>query len=118
MDLNALIKIISLLKDLDKEKSPEKELFPVNNDKIEKLGTQICILQRGWVFVGNMTKVGNDCYLDNASVIRTWGTTKGLGEIAENGPIEDKTTLDPCPQVKFHYATLVAAIKCREGKWK
>lgn len=79
----------------------------------EILGKHICILQRGWVFIGELSKVGNDCFIDNASVIRSWGTTKGLGEIAENGPIKDKTLLDPCPQVRFHYVTLVASIKCK-----
>ncbi len=43
------------------------------------------VLQRGWVMVGEFSKVGSDCSLTNAAVIRYWGTTKGLGEIAENG---------------------------------
>lgn len=104
---NKMKELLNLLQVLE---SPKKS-------KEENLGKHICILQRGWVFIGELSKIGNDCYLDNASVIRSWGTTKGLGEIAENGPIKDKTILDACPQVRFHYATLVASIKCNNKNW-
>lgn len=110
MNLENIKSLIELVEKLDLSKKP-------NKTKEEKLGKYICILQRGWVFVGIFSKIGNDCYLDNASVVRIWGTTKGLGEIAENGPIKDKTILDPCPQVRFHYGTLVACIKCNESNW-
>ena len=32
----------------------------------EILGKHICILQRGWVFIGELSKIGKDCFLDNA----------------------------------------------------
>jgi len=110
MNLENIKSLIELVGKLDLGDKPKKS-------KEENLGKHICILQRGWVFVGDFSKIGNDCYLDNASVIRSWGTTKGLGEIAENGPIKDKTVLDSCPQVRFHYGTLVACIKCNDKKW-
>lgn len=79
--------------------------------------TKIVILQRGWVMVGRLERNGPDCKLHNASVIRQWGTTKGLGEIAVNGPTSS-TKLDKCGGlVDFHYLTIVAAISCDEGKW-
>lgn len=62
---------------------------------------RIVVLQRGWVAVGRLFKHGNNCILENASVIRRWGTTKGLGEIALNGPTE-KTVLDKCSNLRFH----------------
>ena len=78
---------------------------------------KIVILQRGWVMVGRFERCGNDCRLSNASVIRAWGTTKGLGEIAKNGPT-DKTTLDKCyGLVEFDYLTVVAMVSCEEKKW-
>lgn len=80
-------------------------------------GTQIVILQRGWVFVGEMTRVGNECELRNAACVRSWGTSKGLGEIAKNGPTEN-TKLDPCPTVRFHYLTMVGQIECEASKWE
>ena len=80
--------------------------------------TKIVILQRGWVMVGQLVRNGSECKLYNASVIRTWGTTKGLGEIALNGPIKDKTVLDKCGGVvEFDYLTVVAALSVEESKW-
>ena len=79
-------------------------------------GKQIVILQRGWIFVGDMTRQGNECVLENAATIRSWGTTKGLGELAENGP-QPNTKLDKCPTVRFHYLTMVGQIECKEEKW-
>ena len=78
---------------------------------------KICILQRGWVMVGNFQREGNDCTLTNASVIRVWGTTKGLGEIALNGP-NSSTKLDFCGTVRFDYLTTIAVLDCAEENWK
>lgn len=80
--------------------------------------TKIVILQRGWVMVGRFFRTGNDCKLSNASVIRAWGTTKGLGEIAMNGPTSN-TKLDKCGGiVEFDYLTVVAMIAVEESKWQ
>ena len=79
---------------------------------------KIVILQRGWIMVGKFERVGSDCQLHNASVIRTWGTTKGLGELANEG-IRSGTKLDPCyGVVQFDYLTVVATIDCRRDKWQ
>lgn len=78
---------------------------------------KIIVLQRGWVMVGRLERSGSDCKLHSASVIRNWGTTKGLGEIAMNGPTKD-TKLDKCVGlVDFDYLTVVASISCEESKW-
>lgn len=80
---------------------------------------KIVILQRGWVMVGTFSKDGSECQLSNAAVIRSWGTTKGLGELAKNGPIADKTVLDKCyGVVEFDWLTIVAAISCEKKAWK
>lgn len=78
---------------------------------------QIVILNRGWVVVGDYSEKGDDCFLTNASVIRTWGTTKGLGELAENGPLTN-TKLDPCPMLTFNKLTVVARMNVNESNWK
>ncbi len=79
---------------------------------------KIVILQRGWVMAGYYKREGDNCSLTNAVVLRKWGTTKGLGEIAKNGP-NSETTLDPTNGlVEFHRLTEVATISCNEGKWK
>lgn len=78
---------------------------------------KIVILQRGWAMVGRFERFENDCKLHDASVIRIWGTTKGLGEIAKDGPTSS-TKLDPCNGlVEFDYLTVVAMISCNEDKW-
>jgi hypothetical protein len=86
-----------------------EEYRKVNNEAAIK----ICILQRGWVLVGRFSQNGNDCTLENASVIRRWGTTKGLGEIALAGPT-DETILDPCGTARFNYLTTIAILDCEE----
>jgi hypothetical protein len=95
-----------------------KNIFGVTETpEIEQGGDiRIVILQRGWVMVGRYYKKGSDCSLKNAYVIRNWGSTKGLGEIAENGPT-DKTVLDSTPEVNFHELTVIASLKCKESKW-
>lgn len=78
---------------------------------------KIVILQRGWVMVGKYYQNGTQCKLLSGSVIRSWGTTKGLGEIAKNGPT-DNTKLDPIPETKFHELTIVATVSCNKEKWE
>lgn len=78
---------------------------------------QIVILNRGWVAIGNYSEKGDECTLTDASIIRTWGTTKGLGELAENGP-QTNTKLDSCPNVHFHKMTMVARMDVVESRWQ
>lgn len=79
---------------------------------------KIIVLQRGWVMIGRLERDGSECKLHNAKVIRNWGTTKGLGEIALGGPTSS-TKLDPCGGVvEFDYLTVVCAISCDESKWQ
>jgi len=77
--------------------------------------TKIVILQRGWVMVGIFSKKDQNCKLENASVIRSWGTSKGIGELV-NGTLPD-TKLDPCGTVEFHELTIIAMINCDGAKW-
>jgi hypothetical protein len=97
-----------------------RKYVPADTVKIKEFNgtTKIVILQRGWVMVGKFERKGSDCKLHNASVIRSWGTTKGLGEIAANGPTS-KTILDKTyGVVEFDYLTVVAALSVEESKWK
>lgn len=84
--------------------------------KKEKADIRIAILQRGWVMVGRFAQDGDRCFLRGASVVRRWGTTRGLGELAANGPLAE-TKLDACGEVQFHELTAVALIRCAEDKW-
>ena len=98
------------------------EVEYVRADSVKKIPQEgdikIVILQRGWNMIGRFKRKGNDCKLFDASVIRCWGTTKGLGQIAEGGPTK-KTILDKCYGiVEFDYLTVVASISVDESKWK
>jgi hypothetical protein len=76
----------------------------------------IAILQRGWVFVGMLSRNGSALKLENARNVRRWGTTRGLGELAAEGP-KPNTVLDPAGAVEFHELTVVALLNCEESKW-
>lgn len=85
-------------------------------DEQSKSPVKIVILQRGWIAVGRHSQNGSECILDNAAIIRRWGTTKGLGEIAKNGPTAS-TVLDTAPRITYHELTAVATIDCEEPAW-
>ncbi len=78
---------------------------------------RILVLQRGWVAVGNYSADGDDVTLQNAKIVRRWGTTKGLGEIAAKGPTRE-TVLDDVGQVQVHRLGVVLAITCEPTAWK
>ena len=74
---------------------------------------QIVICQRGFVFAGDVRKSGADLVIENAVNIRKWGTTKGLGELAEEGTLPDTKT-DEAGTVRVHELAVVARLDCRE----
>ena len=77
---------------------------------------KIVILQRGWIYIGRFSRSGNDCKLENAYNIRTWGTTKGLAELV-NGSTS-LTKLDKCEGVvEFDWLTVVHTITVNKEKW-
>lgn len=84
---------------------------------MEEKNIRIIILKNGWVMVGEFNNYPKFCYLKNASVIRVWGTTKGLGEIALDGPTPS-TKLDKVGFVEFHYKNAIAIIRCDASKWE
>lgn len=78
---------------------------------------QIVILQRGWVAIGDYSvQKDGECLLQDAAIIRVWGTTKGLGEIAEAGPTST-TKLDRSPDIRFHPMTVIARLDVNESAW-
>ena len=78
---------------------------------------KIVVLQRGHVVVGRLSHKDETCKLEGASVIRKWGTTNGLGEIAFDGPTSD-TVLDKCPDITFHILTSILVMDCMEESWE
>ena|ERR1700722_5533908 len=89
---------------------PKSDAEPVNSD------IKIVILQRSWVMIGRWSQKGDVITLRDAYVIRTWGTSKGLGELALEGK-KTNTKLDKAGIVRFNKLTVVAAIDCLPSLW-
>ena len=85
-------------------------------ERIASDDIRIVILHRGHVVVGRYERDGDEVTIRNASVIRLWGTTKGMGEIAAGGPTS-KTVLDPCGVVRCHALAVIATLDCEVDKW-
>lgn len=77
---------------------------------------RIVVLQRGWVAVGRYSRAGEHAKLARASIVRRWGTDKGLGQLASEGP-RPNTQLDAAPDIEFHALTEVFNIRCNPEKW-
>lgn len=79
------------------------------SNEISNKVRQIVILQRGWIVVGDVEQVGTKVTITDASVIRRWGTTNGLGQLALAGPTKE-TILDACGTVRAHELAVVATM--------
>lgn len=77
---------------------------------------KIIVAQRGWVFIGRRSVDGDEVTLTDAKCIRRWGTTKGLGQLALEGP-QENTKLDPAGTVRLHRLGIVASFDCAEEPW-
>jgi len=50
----------------------------------------IVVADRGWVFVGFITPLDNsEVRIDCCYNIHRWGTTEGLGQLCDSGPLEE-----------------------------
>ena len=76
---------------------------------------QIVVMNRGWVVIGDVEKVGEEFHIHNASTIRYWGTTKGLGELRTGAT--PKTKLDPIGSIQAHELTIVFRMNVEVDKW-
>ena len=79
-------------------------------------GAAIVVLDRGFVYVGNVTIDGDWCVIERAQNIRVWGTTKGLGELV-SGPTKD-TKLDPVGTVRAPMRAVISIIDTKAEAWK
>lgn len=77
---------------------------------------QIVVLNRGWIIVGNVSEKASKTIIQNASVIRNWGTKNGLGELATSGKLPE-TKLDKCPDITVETCNVVLVMNCEQSKW-
>jgi hypothetical protein len=77
---------------------------------------QIAVLDRGFVYVGRCSVHDGVLVISNAQCIRRWGTTKGLGELAHGGPL-DQTKLDPAGTIRAPLSAVIHLIDCAPAAW-
>lgn len=99
---------------IDGVKYVKKSDVKTGSGKPTKL--QIVILQRGWVIIGRYHEEKDQFVCEDSKVIRVWGTTKGLGELALEGP-KSNTKLDDCGTVRSLKTTIVARLDVDVDVW-
>lgn len=73
---------------------------------------QIVVMQQGWQVIGLVEEVPEGVIIHGASVIRRWGTTAGLGEIACKG-VTKGTILDYTGEVRVPTCAVIMRITCK-----
>ena len=79
-------------------------------------GFGIVVVDRGFVYVGDVENDGVWCSVTNARNIRRWGTERGLGQLAIEGP-QDETVLDIVGSVHIPQKALISIIDTEEALW-
>ena len=79
-------------------------------------GFAIVVVDRGYVYVGDV--VSDDTYtiITNAQNVRRWGTSRGLGELALEGP-KSETILDQVGTVRIPARAIISIIDTEAAKW-
>ena len=80
-------------------------------------GKAIVVVDRGFVYVGDVEIAGDWCNVTQAKNIRFWGTTEGLGELALKGPQKD-TKLDMVGIVRIPMRSVISVIDTSGELWK
>ena len=80
---------------------------------------QIIVADRGWVFVGAVSRDHEGIAIADARCIRVWGTDAdkpGLGYLALNGPTA-KTKMEPSGTIRVPLHAVVASFDTESAKW-
>lgn len=89
---------------------------PIPQEPQVNHGLSIVVLDRGFVYIGHVSTDVNWCRIRNAKNIRRWGTTRGLGQLALEGPTSD-TKLDDYGNVNAPMRAVISIIYVEEGRW-
>ena len=80
-----------------------------------KYATCIVVADRGHVWVcRGVTETAIWLHLENARIIRRWGTEQGLNSLV-NGPRKETILDAPAPLVSVAMRAVIAIIPCTEG---
>lgn len=80
-----------------------------------KLGKQIVVLDRGYIYIGDVRYTEQFLIIENTKCIRRWGTTEGLGELRE-GPTAS-TVLDEAGTVIAPLRSVISLTEVDSTKW-
>jgi hypothetical protein len=88
---------------------------PVNDGEAKH---QIVVLDRGFVVAGMVSIKDSYVTISDCVCVRAWGTTRGLGQLAYEGPT-GSTKLDKQPTTTVHEMQVVQFIDIESGveKW-
>lgn len=75
------------------------------------MGQNIIVLDRGFVYVGDVTIDGDFLRVTRCRNIRYWGTKEGLGELI-NGPLAE-TKLDEVGEIVAPMHALIHLVPCK-----
>ena len=75
-------------------------------------GRAIVILTAGHVWMGDVVTDGEWVRVTNGNVVRRWGTTRGLAQLAAEGPTPN-TKLDMLGDAQAPMSALIGIIPCR-----
>ena len=79
-------------------------------------GFAIAVLDRGFVYVGDIEHDGEWRIITNARNVRYWGTERGLGQLALTGPTA-KTKLDNVGTVRVPARAVISLLDTEAAKW-
>lgn len=77
---------------------------------------QIAVLDRGFVYVGLCAVADGVLTITKAQNVRRWGTTNGLGQLAQSGPTSN-TKLDAAGTVRAPLSSVMHLIDCTDTAW-
>ena len=84
-------------------------------------GRYLLVCDMGFVLIGDVFPHPSDwqrVIVDHCATVRQWGTTRGLGQLALEGP-QPETILDyEGNGVDVLRATILRAIPCNETAWE
>ena len=81
-------------------------------------GLAIAVLDRGFVYIGQVKTNAQWCDISEASNVRYWGTKKGLGQLALEGP-QPETSIDAVGLVHVPMHAVISIIPVKAvSQWK
>lgn len=81
-------------------------------------GLCIVVADRAHVWVGRTKLDSTRAYIERGRIIRDWGTTRGLNELAARGPLKNtKIDAEAPVEVRVERRAIIAIIPCAEEAW-